>query len=591
MTILSLFSGIGCLDLAVETLLGAETTILCERDAFARSVLARHWPAAACYEDVHAIENVGANVVCGGPPCQAISVAGKQLGDADPRFLWPEAVRVTVANRPRLALWENPTALLSHNDGRTFRKHIAEAFDAIGYATRWDAAEASAAGAPHRRDRVWIVCVRRDLWTPPTSQAPRRQSLFGYEDVIEWPRAGWYSEGEYGIERARWPRGTWPTPIATDGEKDPTNSVARLVQTGNLRGLRDGSVRGGTWPTPIDPPEAKHWPTPDAMVANLDESSESWHSRAEMLKERHHNGNGAGTPLAVAVRDADAIGAAPGGDRASQRVWPITPRPSPPLDPSRTAVALRVFFSSPAAGVGQERTAMFSDVGVSLPPVVVRPPSESPTTPRCAPAISASSDRGVGQDFPRGSPVESQTAWSSFSEPGGLESPCEYACGVGHVAVAIGQTLCDAVEIEGGKWATPKSSDHRSGKASDDTLDANSRPLQEQAWEASAKPKATGALNPAFSEWLMNVPAGWTEPEGPPLPHAPTDWNDVPLVYYGGRPAPAGMALLTTEKLNRRPRLKCLGNAVVRKCALMAFRALVDPAWLDTAGPQTQDHT
>jgi hypothetical protein len=124
-------------------------------------------------------------------------------------------------------------------------------------------------------------------------------------------------------------------------------------------------------------------------------------------------------------------------------------------------------------------------------------------------------------------------------------------------------------------WPTPKSGDHRSGKASDETLNANSRPLQEQVWEASAKPATTGALNPAFSEWLQGFAPGWTEPDGPPLPHVAHGHQDVPLTYYGGRPAPAGMALLTTVKLNRRNRLKCLGNAVFARCAIMALRALL----------------
>ena len=86
---------------------------------------------------------------------------------------------------------------------------------------------------------------------------------------------------------------------------------------------------------------------------------------------------------------------------------------------------------------------------------------------------------------------------------------------------------------------------------------------------------ARARSTPRFSEWLKGFPPGWTEAAGPALPHVAHGWTDVPLTYYGGRPAPAGMDLLTTVKQDRRNRLRALGNAVVARAAFLAFRELI----------------
>ena len=126
-----------------------------EIDDFCRKVLAKHWPEVPRYGDIRTldlerVERV--ELVCGGFPCQPVSVAGKRLAQADARWLWPEFSRVIRALRPRLVLVENVPGLLVRGFG-----DVVGDLAASGYDTEWDCIPASAVGAPHQRDRVWLV--------------------------------------------------------------------------------------------------------------------------------------------------------------------------------------------------------------------------------------------------------------------------------------------------------------------------------------------------------------------------------------------------------------------------------------------------
>lgn len=126
-----------------------------EIDPFCQRVLAQHWPEVARYGDIKTLdlerlEHV--DLLCGGFPCQPVSVAGKRLAQADARWLWPEFSRVVRALRPRLVLVENVPGLL----GRGFGDVVGD-LAASGYDAEWDCIPASAVGAPHRRDRVWLL--------------------------------------------------------------------------------------------------------------------------------------------------------------------------------------------------------------------------------------------------------------------------------------------------------------------------------------------------------------------------------------------------------------------------------------------------
>jgi DNA (cytosine-5)-methyltransferase 1 len=157
---LDLFSGIGGFSLGLERTRGFKTVAFCEIEAFPRKVLAKHWPEVPCYHDVReltaerlAADGIAVDVICGGFPCQDISVAGTGVGLAGKRSgLWSEFSRLIGELRPQYAIVENVSALLSR--GLT---DVLGDLATLGYDAEWHCIPASAIGAPHRRDRIWIV--------------------------------------------------------------------------------------------------------------------------------------------------------------------------------------------------------------------------------------------------------------------------------------------------------------------------------------------------------------------------------------------------------------------------------------------------
>ena len=160
MTFGSLFAGIGGFDLGLERA-GMECRWQVEIDSYASSVLAKHWPSVTRWGDVRTFP-VGdqsdwqVDLICAGVPCQPVSHAGKQKGASDERWMWGEALRVVADLCPRFFVAENPIGLLNHDGGRTFHG-ILRAFASVGYICEWHVIAASAVGAPHRRERVWLV--------------------------------------------------------------------------------------------------------------------------------------------------------------------------------------------------------------------------------------------------------------------------------------------------------------------------------------------------------------------------------------------------------------------------------------------------
>ncbi len=160
MTFGSLFAGIGGFDLGLERA-GMECRWQVEIDQYAGSVLAKHWPGVPRWGDVRTFP-VGdpadwqVDLICAGVPCQPVSHAGKQKGASDERWMWGEALRVVADLCPRFFVAENPIGLLNHDGGRTFHG-ILRAFASVGYVCEWHVIAAAAVGAPHRRERVWLV--------------------------------------------------------------------------------------------------------------------------------------------------------------------------------------------------------------------------------------------------------------------------------------------------------------------------------------------------------------------------------------------------------------------------------------------------
>jgi len=136
-----------------------------EVDAYASRVLAKHWPSVPNLGDITKIteadlERLGPiDLVCGGFPCQDLSVAGKQGGiKASRSGLFWELMRVVRLVRPRFVLLENVPALLSRSD---WMGAVLGELASCGFDAQWDCIPAQAVGAPHRRDRIFIVATLR----------------------------------------------------------------------------------------------------------------------------------------------------------------------------------------------------------------------------------------------------------------------------------------------------------------------------------------------------------------------------------------------------------------------------------------------
>lgn len=158
--VLDLFSGIGGFSFGLERTGGFKTVAFCEIEPFPRRVLQKHWPEVPIYDDVRtlsaarlAADGIGVDVICGGFPCQDISFAGQGAGiDGARSGLWGEYARLIGELRPSYVIVENVAALL----GRGLDRVLGD-LAALGFDAEWHCIPASAVGAPHRRDRLWLV--------------------------------------------------------------------------------------------------------------------------------------------------------------------------------------------------------------------------------------------------------------------------------------------------------------------------------------------------------------------------------------------------------------------------------------------------
>ena len=184
----SLFSGIGGAELAASWL-GWDNVFHCETQEFQRKVLEYWFPNSISYEDITKTDfsrwRGHIDVLTGGFPCQPFSVAGKRKGAEDNRYLWTEMLRAIRQIQPTWVIGENVAGLLSMVQpgkeikvGRTddlfeedfiYRTEqqftidaICEDLECAGYSVQPFVIPACAVGAPHRRDRVWIVAYRTD---------------------------------------------------------------------------------------------------------------------------------------------------------------------------------------------------------------------------------------------------------------------------------------------------------------------------------------------------------------------------------------------------------------------------------------------
>jgi len=167
---LDLFSGIGGFSLGLEATGGFKTVGFCEIEPFCQQVLKKHWPDVPIYNDVRGLEHDGAvDIVTGGYPCQPFSTAGKRKGQSDPRHLWPAMFGIIEKHRPRWVIGENVAGHVSMGLDQVLADLERAAYSAIPFII-----PACAVGAPHRRDRIWIVA-----WDTNSNRTPQKREIQG----------------------------------------------------------------------------------------------------------------------------------------------------------------------------------------------------------------------------------------------------------------------------------------------------------------------------------------------------------------------------------------------------------------------------
>jgi DNA (cytosine-5)-methyltransferase 1 len=194
----SLFSGVGGLDLGIEASTGARCAWQVEKDTFCRTILSQHWPEVPRYVDVETASFLPkVDIVCGGFPCQDISVAGRGAGveDGEHSGLWREFARIVDEVAPRIVIVENSPALASRGLDRVIRD-----LAALGFVGSWDVVSAAQVGAPHLRRRLFIVAAHPDRvgvrvkpeWHARWCDAVQRaRKTVVVDDGKSWPFALW----------------------------------------------------------------------------------------------------------------------------------------------------------------------------------------------------------------------------------------------------------------------------------------------------------------------------------------------------------------------------------------------------------------
>ena len=209
LTVGSLFSGIGGLDLGLERA-GMRVIWQSEIDPYANQVLAKHWPTLPNHGNIKEIDWTQIerpDIICGGYPCQPFSQAGHRKGEEDPRHLWPWVRDAISALRPQYAILENVRGHLSLG-GTTVLADLA----AIGYDAEWDIVSAQSVGANHRRDRIFIVAYPSrqfgDGVNDHTGNSARPETLPEFRNRsrsqnVAYPNNTWNDDGDTGGERAQ----------------------------------------------------------------------------------------------------------------------------------------------------------------------------------------------------------------------------------------------------------------------------------------------------------------------------------------------------------------------------------------------------
>ena len=310
---LDLFSGIGGFALATEMVWENVEHVFCDIEPFAQAILKKHWPNAPIYGDIrtltanprcehgesrsckeHCEESSertssaskieryrNADLLTGGFPCQPFSQAGRRLGTADDRHLWPEMLRVIREFHPRWIIGENVGGFVTWSDGLVLEQ-VHTDLEGEGYEVQAFIIPAVSLNAPHRRDRVWIVAHSASERSRGKERNFREEECGQERDEILGTKgadrrdASDTESGRRSIrvgEHERAPSGEIDTSCDTDkignapdtnGTRQQRNGQGRL-DSQRQRGLRSGErgIEGGDW--------SLNWTEVAARLCTLDD--------------------------------------------------------------------------------------------------------------------------------------------------------------------------------------------------------------------------------------------------------------------------------------------------------------------------------
>ena len=220
MNFLSIFAGCSLGDYGLVQA-GHKPVGFIENDPFCQQISSLRFPGAKPYHDIKEVsesELEPVDLIFGTPPCQPVSVAGKRKGAKDERWLWGELFGLLRGVRPRFVLLENPTGLFTGGFG-----YILGALAALGYDARWQVLSAAQFGAPHLRERIFILAHAGSLGC---SQQDKFNLLRGWSGKAQQIGRGGCPSG-----------GFWPTPCSrdwrsganTDEPRDQLNEVVAAM--------------------------------------------------------------------------------------------------------------------------------------------------------------------------------------------------------------------------------------------------------------------------------------------------------------------------------------------------------------------------
>jgi len=180
----SLFSGIGGFDLAAEWA-GWQNVFHCELNPFSQKVLKYHFPQSISYENIittdFSIHKGAIDIISGGFPCQPYSSAGKRLGTADNKHLWPQMLRAIREIQPSWVVGENVRGLTNWNGGVVFDQ-VQTDLEIEGYEVTPFLLPACAVNAPHRRDRIWFVAYSQNNGCNQHGQGTNKRQINQFQD-------------------------------------------------------------------------------------------------------------------------------------------------------------------------------------------------------------------------------------------------------------------------------------------------------------------------------------------------------------------------------------------------------------------------